>query len=195
MKNVSSRTWATIVYQESCSENWLDNLEQLKIPCYVSPLHDKDIAEDGSQKKPHWHVMLMFQGQKNRKNIFELVQTFQGVGAEKVEHKESYLKYLIHLNSKNKFLYDSKDVICLNGALDYTIAISENTESRYELTSQMIEFCDEYSICYFADLVDYARKNRIDWFKLLVERNGYLLWQYIKSKTFKERELNQVKTD
>lgn len=181
-----SRTWATIVYQESCSETWLDDLEQLKIPCYISPLHDKDIAEDGSQKKPHYHVLLMFQGQKNRKNILELVQTFGGVGAEQVHSKESYLLYLCHLASPGKHVYDTADVICLNGATAYTEVIENTVIDKYEITAQMLDWCNRYTIHHFCELVDYARTHRKDWFRILVDRNSHLLWEYIKSKTWKD---------
>lgn len=181
-----SRTWSTIVYQVSCNETWLDDLEQLKIPCYVSPLHDSDKNEDGSLKKPHWHVMLMFQGQKNRKNIQELVKTFGGVGAEKVEHKDAYAKYLCHLCSPGKHVYDINDVICLNGAPDYAEFCMTNLQDKYELLNQMLDWCNRYSIYYFCELVDYARLHRKDWFRLLADRNSHLLWEYIKSKTWKE---------
>lgn len=186
----SSRTWATIVYEESCKETWVNDLESLKIPCYISPLHDQDVQENNpnEKKKPHFHILMTFNGQKSRKNILELVQTFGGVGAEKIESKEGYLLYLCHLKSPGKHVYDVADVITLNGATEYTEIIQESVLSKYELTNQMLEWCDEYSICYFADLVDYARKNRKDWFKLLVDRNSHLLWEYIKSKTWKERE-------
>lgn len=184
----SSRTWATIVYQESCKETWLDDLESLKIPCYISPCHDQDLTDEGVKKKNHWHILFLFQGQKNRKNILELVQTFGGVGAEKVESREGYLYYLCHLKSPGKAIYDVSEVITMNGALDYITSISESSESKYELTAQMIEFCNEYSIYYFADLVDYARQNRKDWFRVLVDKNAYLIWQYIKSKTWKDEK-------
>ena len=175
-----SRTWATIVYQESCKETWIDDLESLKIPCYISPLHDQDVQENNPNelKKPHFHVLLMFQGQKNRKNIMELVQAFGGVGAEKVEHKDAYAKYLCHLCSPGKHVYDIKDVLCLNGAKDYISVIEDSELDKYAILMDIIDFINEYNIFSFADLSDYARQNRKEWFRVIVGKHSYFLWQY-----------------
>ena len=49
------RNYATIVYQESAPAGWLDILDELHIPAFVSPLHDKDLNKEGEIKKAHWH--------------------------------------------------------------------------------------------------------------------------------------------
>lgn len=166
----------------------MDDLEQLKIPCYISPLHDQDIAKDGTKKKAHWHILLLFGGQKNRKNILELVQSFGGVGAELIFDRGASIRYMCHLSSVGKHVYEVTQVKSLNGVPEYTEIIGESILSKYEVTNQMLEWCNSNSIYYFADLVDYARINKKEWFKLLVDRNSHLLWEYIKSKTWKERE-------
>lgn len=186
MKKLSSRTWATVVYQESASEDWLERLENLHIPCYVSPLHDKDGV------KEHWHVLMFFQGQKNQDNIKELVRVFGGVGAELVHHKMSYMLYLCHLASEGKHKYNQEDVKAVSGAVPYQDAIQDMGVTRYALVDEMIEWCSENTI-YFADLVDYARKYRQDWFKVLVDRNSHLIWEYIKSKTWRNGAYNNVR--
>ena len=51
-----SRSYATVVYPESAPD-FLERLNDLKVPCFVSPLHDKDINPTGEAKKPHYHVL------------------------------------------------------------------------------------------------------------------------------------------
>ena len=44
---------------------------------------------------------------------------------------------------------------------------------RQKLLDEMITFCKANSIIFFADLVDYASKNRYeDWFKILCSKGG-----------------------
>lgn len=59
------RNFATVVYPESAPENWQDILSRHCVPAFISPLHDKDINPTGEPKKPHYHVVLMFEGKKS----------------------------------------------------------------------------------------------------------------------------------
>ena len=55
-KNVEkSRNWATIVYEESAPDDWQEILDDFHVPGYRI-----EHTEDGN--KPHWHVMLTFDG-------------------------------------------------------------------------------------------------------------------------------------
>ena len=55
-----SRVWAFEIYPDSAAENWKQQLSELMIHAYISPLHDKDLDPDGSPKKAHYHIMLMY---------------------------------------------------------------------------------------------------------------------------------------
>ena len=176
------RIWATIVYEESATEDWMKRLEDLLIPCYISPLHDKDDV------KPHYHVMMLFDGQKSRKQVTELFKSFGGIGCEYVQSKSAYLAYLCHLKSEGKYKYPIEDVKTLNGAVDYQRAIEDISADRYELMNEIIAWCSENTVC-FATLVDYARVERKDWFKVLVSGNSHLIWEYIKSKAWHDSQV------
>ena len=180
-KAEKGRIWACVVYRESCSEDWLAKVENLHIPCYISPLHDRD------EKKEHWHCMFLFQGQKTREIVKDLFKSFGGVGAELVHHKQAYLLYLCHLASDDKVTYNKDDVIALNGATPYEMALDDVALSHYDIIGEMIEWCSCHTT-YFCDLVDYARSCRKDWFKVLCDRNSHLLWEYIKSKTWQKSQ-------
>lgn len=72
MSDSRKRCFATILYTDSCAPDFMQKLESMHIPAFLSPLHDRDLKEDGSIKKPHYHLMLMFQGKnlKTRLNLF-----------------------------------------------------------------------------------------------------------------------------
>jgi hypothetical protein len=107
MGNVSkTRNWAFVVYPESAPDGWMELLADTHIPAFVSPLHDKDIDEDGSLKKPHYHVVLMFDGPTTQKRANEIIEPFCGTkSAEYVKSLRGYVRYLIHLDNPEKAQY------------------------------------------------------------------------------------------
>lgn len=170
---VKGRIWACIGYEESLSKNWLDMLEQLHIPCYVSPLH----SDDGV--KPHYHIMFLFDGQKKQSQVKDIMQSFGGVGCELVQSKTAYLRYLCHLDSDGKTKYNIADVRALNGARSYSDAIEDKTSSRYEILAEMVKYARQNRVSY-AGLVDFAFKNdRYDWIKVL-DVNSRLISEYLR---------------
>ena len=80
-----TRNYATVVYPESAPPDWLAIAGELKIPCFISPLHDKDLNPTGEQKKPHHHVMIMFEGVKTREQVAEIFDQIGGVGVEVIQ--------------------------------------------------------------------------------------------------------------
>ena len=119
-KNANSRyrNFATVVYPESASDNWLDLLQDLKVPTFVSPLHDQDVNPDGQPKKAHYHVMLMYDGKKSEEQARADISTFGGVGCEVVKNTRSYARYLTHKDNPDKAQYNDSDVKAFGGA-DY----------------------------------------------------------------------------
>ena len=61
-QNVKKRNWTIVVYPESLPENWKDILRESGLQVGISPLHDKDVNPDGSIKKPHYHLILIYSG-------------------------------------------------------------------------------------------------------------------------------------
>lgn len=67
-----TRNYATVVYPESAVEGWQDILVDQFVPAFISPLHDLDVNPDGEAKKPHYHVIVMFEGVKTREQVEQL---------------------------------------------------------------------------------------------------------------------------
>ena len=99
MSDSRRRCFATILYTESCSADYLQQLESMHIPAFLSPLHDNDLTEDGEKKKPHYHLMLMFQGKKSKEQVVQIFKKLGGVGCELVESKIGMARYLCHLDN------------------------------------------------------------------------------------------------
>ena len=69
MSENRKRNWVFVLYPESAPENWREQLRDMLVPGFISPLHDKDVNADGTPKKPHWHVILTFKGLKSYEQV------------------------------------------------------------------------------------------------------------------------------
>ncbi len=179
------RNFATIVYPDSAPENWLDILRDMKVNCFVSPLHNQDVNPDGEIKKLHYHVLVMFDSPKAPDQFLEFITPIHGVGIEKVNSIRGYARYLCHLDNPEKAQYDKEDVICI-GSCDYLESISLSSD-RYGVIRDMIDFCNSKSIVLFSDLLLYASQNNETWFRCLCDNGAYVMKEYLKSKDYGRR--------
>ena len=177
------RNYATVVYPDSAPENWQEIIAELKIPVFISPLHDKDKNANGEDKKPHYHVELLFDGQKTKAQAEEVIKSFGGVGCEVVNSSRAYARYLCHLDNPEKAQYDIGEVKAYGGA-DYMTIIGTMAD-KAKAIRDMLQFIEEEDITCFADLMMYASVNRSDWFDCLINSGAYVIKEYIKSRTWK----------
>lgn len=181
--NPRTRNFACVVYPESAKENWLDLLTDTKTPVFVSPLHNKDLNPTGEPKKPHYHVMIMFDGVKTQEQVKEIFDSIGGVGLEVVNTVRGYARYLCHLDNPEKQLYNTEDVIQLCGA-DYSSIIGLASD-KYKAISEMIAFCKENDIYAYSDLLEYAMVFRYDWFRILCDNGTVVIKEHLKSRYWK----------
>lgn len=143
--------YATIVYPESAPTDWLDKLEEEHIQALVSPIHDKDIEKDGKEKKPHYHVILMFESLKSMKQVKEITDKFGGVGTLPLHSLGGYSRYLCHLDNSEKAQYNPEDVKEISGA-NYKECCRCNDSQEKEDEANLIELTQliiEKDITYF----------------------------------------------
>ena len=100
-----TRNFATVVYPESSILNWREVLQEQFVPCFISPLHDQDVNPTGEAKKPHYHVLIMFDSVKTVEQARDIFLKIGGVGCEIVNSLRGYARYLCHL--------DNPEMLCL----------------------------------------------------------------------------------
>ena len=86
-----TRNWTFLVYPESAPENWRDILDEEHIQWVESPLHDKDDNANGEQKKPHWHILLLFEGNKSYEQVKELTDKLHATIPQKCASAQALL--------------------------------------------------------------------------------------------------------
>lgn len=178
-----TRNYATVIYPESAPENWLSIIQEAKIPVFISPLHDKDINPTGEPKKPHFHLLTMYESVKTKEQVQEFFDSFGGVGCEIVNSARGYARYLCHLDNPEKAQYSIDDVKAYGGA-DYMHSIGCAAD-KAKAIREMVNWIEENDCTCWADLFMYASIEKSDWFDCLINSGAYVTKEYIKSRTWK----------
>ena len=181
------RNWATVLYPESMNQDYKEVIAKAGIQALLSPLHDSDLNPTGEKKKPHYHLIIMFNNPAAQKKAQDIVTELKGVGCEHVREIRGYARYLCHLDNPEKAQYNIDDVIGFGG-VDYMGIISLPTD-KYDMVAEMSDFCDKYSIYSFAMLMRYARTYRRDWFRILCDSSARIMTEYLKSKQWEAMEI------
>ena len=188
-----TRNFATVVYPESAPENWIDIIRESHINVLISPLHEDDINPDGEKKKPHYHILVMYESVKTLEQFEDFRKSFGGVGQEKVNSIRGYAWYLCHLDNPEKAQYSPNDVICI-GSEDYFNLISLPTD-KYGAIRDMMRFCLDNDITNYADLLMYVSEHEEAWFRVLCDGGTYVIKEFLKSVTYGIKEENKKNID
>lgn len=192
MKRVDERKrqYAFLVYEDSSYPDWMERLDQMHVEGLISPYHDKDMNPDGTQKKPHWHVLLMFEGKKSEAQINEIREKAIGPNYNKafedVGSLRGYARYLCHMDNPEKAQYERSEVRALGGA-DYDAIIMLPSDD-VRMLGDVMEYIRTNNIRYFSDFLLICRDNNPDWFNMLVSRKSYVIIEFIKSETYKAQQ-------
>lgn len=177
-----TRNYVSILYPESAPDNWRELLQEQFVPAFVSPLHCQDLNPDGEIKKPHYHIMIMFDSVKTIEQAQEVFTSIGAIHCQAVKSLRGQARYFCHLDNPEKAQYSIEDVTCFCGA-DYRNVIELQSDARATL-KEIQYFIMSNNITSFGSLADYALENREDWFIVISEKYSYYLDKYIKSKSW-----------
>lgn len=148
-KNVKARNWAFVVYPESLPNDWLEILKLSGLKIAVSPLHDKDINADESEKKSHYHIIVSWENPTTYNNVLEFAKKLNGTIPVKLEQIRGYYRYLTHEDNPEKAQYNKNEIKHLNGfnIRDFTeLTKGEISKIKREIRNIIFERCiTEYS--------------------------------------------------
>lgn len=192
-KDNRARNFACVVYPDSAPDNWLQLLQESKTPVLVSPLHDKDINPGGEPKKPHYHVLVAYEGKKSIEQACSFFQSFGGVGCEIVQSLRGYARYLCHLDNPEKAQYHTEDVKAFGG-IDFVSCIGLPTD-KYKAIGEMIDWCELNQVTSYAQLLQYARACHYDWFRVLCDSSTLVMKEYLKSREWEQKNVSPVRVD
>lgn len=181
-KDSRTRNWTFLVYPESAPQNWRDILDSQHIQWVESPLHDRDLDINGQIKKSHWHILVMFEGNKSFGQIKELAEQLNATTPQKCSSVRGLIRYMVHLDNLEKEQYNQSEIVG-HGGIDVVEYLKPINSTRYQLISEMRQWVNDVNCTEFCDLFDYAAQNRFnDWFPLLCDNSAYIMGEFIKSK-------------
>ena len=111
-----SKYFCCILYPDSSTydvDKVIKSLAEEHLTFAVSPIHDKDIEDDGSLKKGHYHLLLAYSSATTLNNIRGW---FKACGMPESELHSvrvcasgvGYFRYLTHKDNPEKAQYDDK---------------------------------------------------------------------------------------
>lgn len=188
-----TRVFAILVYEDSAPIDWRERLVQQHVAAFISPYHDKDKDPDGSGKKPHWHVLVMFDGVKSQAQVDAFWDSVLGPDRvklyENVNSTRGYARYLCHMDNPEKAPYSKDDVIALGGA-DYEEVISLPSDD-YAVLDEIFEYLEESNHRYYSEFMRFCRRERRDWWKLLAKRYSYMVISWFTAERFRRRDAEE----
>ena len=181
------RHWSFIVYPESAPEHWQDIIDQYHIPWACSPLHDADENPDGETKKPHWHVVVSFEGKKSYNQVLDIIRPLNCTVPQKVQSMKGMLRYFVHLDNPEKHQYSINDIE-LHGGFDPQSYLSPSSTQKYMLINEMVNFIEENHVYDYLDFMKYAAAHRFDdWYPLLCDSCSFVIDKVITSNWKKKK--------
>jgi hypothetical protein len=181
-KDERTRNWTFVTYPESAPKDWREVVEAEHIQWVESPLHEADENADGTQKKAHWHILLLYAGKKSYEQVLELTQRLNATIPQKVANAKGLVRYMAHLDNPEKKQYD-KALIIGHGGVDVAEYLKPSSSMRYQHILEMQGWVVKNNVQEFWQLFEYAASVRFeDWFPLLCDNSAYILNTYIKSR-------------
>ena len=183
-KDERTRIWSFIAYPDSVPIDWEQILtERFNLKWARSPLHDSDINADETQKKPHWHIVVVFDGKKSYNQIKEISDTINATIPQKVHNLQGLMRYFLHLDNPEKAQYDFKDIKAVG--INAEVEVFSEKEGKLRVIREMIEFCETNDIRELCELFNYAMGNESSWFEALSLNSAMVMNMYLKSRRHK----------
>lgn len=187
-KETRSRNWTFLVYPDSekLDPHWRDTLSEMGLQVAISPLHDRDKNKDGTDKKPHFHCVLVFDSVKAREQVQEICRKIgTNEQCQRVLNLKGTMRYLCHMDDPQKAQY-SRDDVQVIGGLDYDKSTMNDEDEDKNANGQIgniIRIVYDKGLYNFAELAEYLLCEEPDLFTYL-RKYAYFFGQYFKSKQF-----------
>ena len=183
-----SRFWTAIVYEDSAPEDWRDIIKISGLRCAISPYHDKDINPTGEPKKPHWHIILCWDGPTTYNNARKFVQDELNTPIPKdLKSVRGLYNYFSHKDNPEKAQYDEKLIEHLNG-----FCLAEFVElTRGEVNEAIksaFNIIRTVGITEYSSLLDFLEDNGLGDEWDVVRNNVILFNTYLTSRRWTEQK-------
>lgn len=137
------RVFALVLYDDTdsyCFEDVLRNIKTYKNYAYIK--HDKDIKEDNTVKKSHYHCILKLDNACTISALSKRLDIPTNY-IQNVRNERTMVRYLIHLDDPLKAQYDKNDIVASPVYSRYVNKCFEHIESEEEQLSKIYTFVSD----------------------------------------------------
>ena len=184
--DLKKRNWTFVLYEDSCVKDWEDYLISTGVP-FSYAYHDKDFTEIGEPKKPHYHVVICFDGPITYTNVSNYAKR---VGAandvvQPVGSVRGIVRYFCHKDNPDKYQYSEDIIQCRNG-FDPSDYFSLTVTQQKAFKRKVTIFIRDNNIEEYAELIDTLMDSEEDDMYDIASQNTFFFTQYIKSRRHKK---------
>lgn len=166
-----ARVWVCLFYPEDGDIFELIHKLETEIHCcaWISPLHAPEPTSDGMERKPHYHIELIFDGKQSFDRIKEICDFIGSKYPMVCTSKRGYARYLCHLDNPEKEQFDVNDVYQV-GDESYLDCISSVADTLL-LMGEICEFCYQFEVFEFWYIVLFAHnEGNLEWTRCLTSQ-------------------------
>lgn len=175
-----SKYFCCILYPDSSTydtDKFIKALADEHLTFAVSPIHDKDIDDDGSFKKAHYHLLLAYSSATTLNNIrgwFKLCgMPDSDLHSVRVcASAVGYFRYLTHKDNPKKAQYDDNDIRVFNDSDELFKKFSKTVSEKIDDLVRIFQIVDELQTISFHSLIQYLMLNERDLFKMLTSSSA-----------------------
>lgn len=188
---MKKRNWTLVLYDDSCSKDWEEYLVSTGVP-FAYAYHDKDMTEIGETKKPHYHVVLCFDGPITYSNVEKYAARIGAANGvvQPVGSVRGIIRYFCHKDNPDKYQYSEDIIQCRNGfdPHDYfCLTVSQQKAFKRAVT----RYIRDNDIQEYADLVDTLMDSEQEDMYDIATQNTFFFTQYIKSRRNLKKERDE----
>lgn len=188
------RNWTFLIYEDSVPKNYKEKCEDLKIQIVESPWHCDDVNGDGSKKKNHKHMVLMYSSVKSFEQVKKDIEVFNGTIPQKVSDTRGMIRYLIHIDNPSKAQYKIEDIQLYGGVDIEPYFKREHEEQEQEDLISIFKIIKDNEFMEFYEFMDWLIANCKNDLIKIVRKNTYIINSYLKSYRHSRRDEENIKT-
>lgn len=170
--NRRARNWCAVVYPDSAPSDWKQLLDNLNVKWACSPLHDKDVDDDGQLKKAHWHIVICYSGNKSFDQVCEDLAEIKCPIPQICRDVRSSVRYFIHKDHPHKYQYSQSDIEAYGG-FDVGDVFQLSKSEKTQVLIDISNFVREWDIKEYWDLLFYAIDENADWVSVIQDNSMY----------------------
>ena len=190
--DLKKRNWTFVLYNDSCAKDWQEYLTATGVP-YSYAYHDKDMTEIGEPKKPHYHVLVCFDGPTTYNTMLDHAKR---VGAandvvQPVGSVRGIVRYFCHKDNPDKHQYPEDIIQCRNGfdPSDYfCMTVTQQKAFKRKVTA----FIRDNDIEEYSELIDTLMDSDEGEMYDIASQNTFYFTQYIKSRRNKKKKCDKT---